>query len=563
MSEAEPRKRRRTEPEVPDSLALPESSGRRKRTVVSYSEAPVANRIGNLLVNRLLDATEGLTLVELANTLQEREEAPSKGKQYHNIRSPLVKLLHSGRVRRRLVTIPPGAPARGDTDGILQLLLLATLQIESEADAPWSLPPIEFLPLSSTTSADNVFLDPGSSSLHTHDVHAEALVGRRIEIWWGGDAQFHTALVVSYHTADERSWGGIFDGLEGFANSGPLALRHTVEYEADGLRTMEDLDGKGEPSLWRICDDVVQGSLTDGHAVRDVASVERTESAEGGQSTTRDEGTAEAAMIADGDAADEAAEAEAAAAAAEAEAAAAEAAAAAAEAAAAAAEEAAAAAAMMAGGSTGQEGGLDAAESTHTSIHTSATCSAISAVGSMDADGNRAAVASDGVSADDAYVHADGLGDSTPLNEVSVEVEASAEMGAPGEAGAPAEASFVGTASIEQLFSVNMLRNLLPACQHDVAHFHTPPGWSEEPVVLHSRRPRLQWVQRDAAGGLIRAFDRRVDVEETLEEEHTARGSAWLGQLVGGVWEIRQRAMAQALQYATLQSTDSPAPLPR
>lgn len=84
---------------------------------------------------------------------------------------------------------------------------------------------------------------------------------------------------------------------------------------------------------------------------------------------------------------------------------------------------------------------------------------------------------------------------------------------------------------------------LPPAAQ--AATFHTPPGWCEEPV-LGARRAKVQWVQRDACGALLRQFERRAEVEEVCEAEAATRGEAWLGQIAGGFWEIRQKAMVRS-----------------
>ncbi len=46
---------------------------------------------------------------------------------------------------------------------------------------------------------------------------------------------------------------------------------------------------------------------------------------------------------------------------------------------------------------------------------------------------------------------------------------------------------------------------------------------SEEPM-LGARRAKVQWVQRDACGALIRRFERRAEVEEVCEFEAHARG---------------------------------------
>ena len=65
---------------------------------------------------------------------------------------------------------------------------------------------------------------------------------------------------------------------------------------------------------------------------------------------------------------------------------------------------------------------------------------------------------------------------------------------------------------------------------------------------MGGRKTKLQWVQRDpATGEVLRAFERRLDLEEALEREARARGTEWLGQLVEGVWEIRPRCVLPAL----------------
>ena len=89
---------------------------------------------------------------------------------------------------------------------------------------------------------------------------------------------------------------------------------------------------------------------------------------------------------------------------------------------------------------------------------------------------------------------------------------------------------------------------MLPEMEHEAHFFHTPPGWVEEPI-LGGRRTRMHWVQRDEEGNLLQSFERRVELEEWLEVEHKARGGAWLGQFVGGIWEIRARAVPSALHH--------------
>ena len=89
---------------------------------------------------------------------------------------------------------------------------------------------------------------------------------------------------------------------------------------------------------------------------------------------------------------------------------------------------------------------------------------------------------------------------------------------------------------------------MLPPCQHEPSLFHTPHGWTAEPIKEEGRKTRLRYVQRDPESGEeVRSFDRRVDLEDALEREYRASGSEWLGQFVEGVWEIRSRSVLPAL----------------
>ena len=86
----------------------------------------------------------------------------------------------------------------------------------------------------------------------------------------------------------------------------------------------------------------------------------------------------------------------------------------------------------------------------------------------------------------------------------------------------------------------------LPITEMLPDHFRTPPGWIEEPVE-GGRRRKSRWVQRDAEGCELRAFDRRQELEASLEAEAAAAGSVWLGQMVGDTWEIAPKAAPLAL----------------
>eukprot|EP00966_Prymnesium_polylepis_P114367 2642708-Prymnesium_polylepis.1 len=98
-----------------------------------------------------------------------------------------------------------------------------------------------------------------------------ALVGRRVEVWWEKSGKFFSARVSGY---DEAA-----DGV------GSRRL-HTLVFDVDGLTSTEDLEGPGEPALWRLLDvDVGEEAPADGEA----------DAAEGGAGTEEAEGGGAAA----------------------------------------------------------------------------------------------------------------------------------------------------------------------------------------------------------------------------------------------------------------------------
>lgn len=179
---------------------------RRARKVANYAEVQ-APRAGDVIVDilsgagaiaypglsGLSDATKGLSLVDIAEQVRERSNAPGGGKQYGAIRQTLIKLLGSGRARRRLVTC--ATPINGrDTESALRLLIVSSLQIDPDPQAPWSLETFEFppiapdsVPLTDGVSAPEMSvgsaLVPASSWAH-QAFRGEALVGRTVEVWW-------------------------------------------------------------------------------------------------------------------------------------------------------------------------------------------------------------------------------------------------------------------------------------------------------------------------------------------------------------------------------------------
>ncbi|KAL1495372.1 hypothetical protein AB1Y20_016747 [Prymnesium parvum] len=196
---------------------------RRSRNVVNYSDKTQGPKTSDLIVAELefAAASSGLDLPALATRIAERTKKENKEKippHFSAIRQSLIGLLRSGRVRRRLTVGQP----HGDTtaEAALALLVLNTLQVESDIAAPWSLRPREA-------------------------VHARgaALVGRRVEVWWEGDGTFHSAAVEAYNET-----GGAFG----------RGKTHTVVY-SDGLRCEEDLEGPGEPALWRLLEEEAAG----------------------------------------------------------------------------------------------------------------------------------------------------------------------------------------------------------------------------------------------------------------------------------------------------------------
>eukprot|EP00308_Calcidiscus_leptoporus_P025960 CAMPEP_0119384588 /NCGR_PEP_ID=MMETSP1334-20130426/86267_1 /TAXON_ID=127549 /ORGANISM="Calcidiscus leptoporus, Strain RCC1130" /LENGTH=140 /DNA_ID=CAMNT_0007405633 /DNA_START=152 /DNA_END=574 /DNA_ORIENTATION=- len=56
------------------------------------------------------------------------------------------------------------------------------------------------------------------------------------------------------------------------------------------------------------------------------------------------------------------------------------------------------------------------------------------------------------------------------------------------------------------------------------------------------------WVEDTADGSEPRTCATRAELEELLERDAAAAGQVWLGQLVHGTWQVRPRAVNNALQ---------------
>ena len=103
-----------------------------------------------------------------------------------------------------------------------------------------------------------------------------------------------------------------------------------------------------------------------------------------------------------------------------------------------------------------------------------------------------------------------------------------------------------GPPYVESLLGVKDLVNMLPIADVESCFFRAPPGWSEVQVE-GSRRRKSRWVQYAEDGTELRAFDRRQELEATLEAEAASAGATWLGQLEGATWEISPKAAPAAL----------------
>ena len=110
---------------------------------------------------------------------------------------------------------------------------------------------------------------------------------------------------------------------------------------------------------------------------------------------------------------------------------------------------------------------------------------------------------------------------------------------------------------VEAMVSVASIRGQLPITSDDALLFHAPLGWADEPTGEEGAKPRPCWVRRGANGEVENKLRTRAEVEDLLEAEAAEAGRAWLGQLVGGRWEIRPRCVAAALTHVASSLVDS------
>ena len=110
---------------------------------------------------------------------------------------------------------------------------------------------------------------------------------------------------------------------------------------------------------------------------------------------------------------------------------------------------------------------------------------------------------------------------------------------------------------VEAMVSIASIRGQLPITSDDALLFHAPLGWADEPTGEEGAKPRPCWVRRGANGEVESKLRTRAEVEDLLEAEAAEAGRAWLGQLVGGRWEIRPRCVAAALTHVANSLVDS------
>ena len=180
------------------------------------------------------------------------------------------------------------------------------------------------------------------------------------------------------------------------------------------------------------------------------------------------------------------------------------------------------------------------------------------AAGEAAADGPDAAGSSaEGAAAAAAPTEAGGTGPSTSSGGTG---------GAAGDSGGAADEEHEGEAGaamsdllprVEAMVSVASIRGQLPITSDDALLFHAPLGWADEPTGEEGAKPRPCWVRRGANGEVENKLRTRAEVEDLLEAEAAEAGRAWLGQLVGGRWEIRPRCVAAALTHVANSLVDS------
>ena len=246
-------------------LNLDPKSRRGRAAKPNYAEASGETGRGPRMPEQVLAAlqridpegNDGADFAALAleiGTAQQQDGTLEEGAPppFNAVRQALTGMLRTGRLRRRLASQPPVRP--GDTASALRALVLSNLQVEHDADAPWSL---EAEVKGDDESRTHVW--KGLTPSYLPRCRRAALVGRRVEIWWAGDGRFHAAKVTRYCRRD--------------GDGGPDCDKgcHVVEYEGTGLCAIEPLEiGDQEPQQWRLVgplDDAEAAAAADDDAV--------------------------------------------------------------------------------------------------------------------------------------------------------------------------------------------------------------------------------------------------------------------------------------------------------
>ena len=241
-----------------------------------------------------LEVFAGVDMLTLASAVHTKQRRANPSSNDHvplgTVRHTVSSLLRSGRLRRRLAN-PSFAAGKAEktTAYYLKMLVLNSLQIEDDEGAPWCLPKVEedggmmaaakaakaaakeaakaaakaakdddddSRSASSKSSqsddeddeeevtpAERMHVWKGVTPPHLPSLRGVGLVGRKVEVWWSGDATFYPALVTGYNERPKAT---------GYADAGMGT--HMLLYES-GLRCIEHLEGPGEPLVWRLLEE--------------------------------------------------------------------------------------------------------------------------------------------------------------------------------------------------------------------------------------------------------------------------------------------------------------------
>ena len=137
-----------------------------------------------------------------------------------------------------------------------------------------------------------------------------------------------------------------------------------------------------------------------------------------------------------------------------------------------------------------------------------------------------------------------------------------------GTAGASSSAAEAGASSaaadewrgkgprLEQPVGLHSIKQALPISDKEVSEFAPPRGWLSYTPKSERNILGTKWIRQGPKPAKEdesrpNAVTGRVELEHQLEDEarQDKSGGPWLGQLVGGQWEIRRGAVDAALEW--------------